>query len=208
MGLPEERIGEWLGVLGSRTPTPGGGAAAAMLAAVSASLLQMVSLYTTGQRWSDREERMLEIAAEAADLRAAALELAHADELAFASVGAAYGLPKGSDEERARHQAAVQEALLGAVQPPLRVGELSVRLVALATELAGAGNPNVISDVAVASSSARAALESAVVNIEINRGSLRDPGVVARLGTDVERLTEAARAAESVTDKVLGSIRS
>ena len=150
---------------------------------------------------------MQAVAAEVGALRASALSLAEADEVAFTAVGAAYKLPKESGEERAARDAAVQRALLGAAEPPLRVGDLAARLVEISSELAGTGNPNVISDVAVASSTARCVLESAIVNIEINKQSLTDPDAVARLDAAVERLTGFVQAADVVTGKVMGSIR-
>jgi formiminotetrahydrofolate cyclodeaminase len=177
------------------------------MAAVSAGLLQMVSNYTTGKRWADREARMQAIAVEVGGLRNAALSLAEADEVAFAAVGAAYQLPRASDEERAARDAAVQQALLGAAEPPLTVGDLAARLVEISSELAATGNPNVISDVAVASSTARCVIESAIVNIEINKRSLTDPEAIARLDAAVERLTGSVQAADVVTGTVMGSIR-
>ena len=52
------RIAEWLDELADRKPTPGGGAVAALCAASSAALLEMVGNYTTGKKWADREEAM------------------------------------------------------------------------------------------------------------------------------------------------------
>ena len=195
-------IGDWLSALADRTPTPGGGAAAAMSAATSAALIGMVTNYTTGARYADREARMAELNAESAYLAADAIGLAAADEEAFGAVGAAYQLPKDSDEEKATRREAIQRALVGAAVPPARTGRLALRLVEIAAELVESGNPNVISDVAVAASLARAALEAAVVNVEINRSQIRDAVVVAELTAVVAELTVGARAAGEVTSRV------
>lgn len=199
MSVDEMPIGQWLGALASRTPAPGGGAAAAVCAATSASLLRMVASYTTGEKWSDRADAMVALVDDVASLGARAVGLADADIAAFAAVGAAYSLPKATDEEKAARRLAIQEALIGAAEPPVLTGELAVTLVAVAGELAESGNPSVVSDVAVASSMARSALESAIVNIEINRAQIRDDDVVKRLTDVVERLTDAIGDADRVT---------
>ena len=196
-------VADWLSSLADRTPTPGGGAAAALSAATSAALIGMVSGYTTGGKWADREARMRDINEEAARLRADALQLADDDAEAFGLVGSAYGMPKETPEQQAERSAAIQKALIAAAEPPARVADLAARLVELAGELVDAGNPNVISDVAVAASSARAALDAAVVNIVINRGQIRDEAVTARLDASVSDARRAAGAAGTVFDRVV-----
>ena len=59
----------WLVELADRTPTPGGGGAAGLMAAISAALIGMVTAYTTGEKWQDREPRMRELNKEAAERR-------------------------------------------------------------------------------------------------------------------------------------------
>src|SRR5258708_37032919 len=162
MSMGESSISQWLEALASREPTPGGGAAAAVCARPSASLLGMVAQYTTGDKWADRADRMRAVIDEAATVRARAVALADDDAEAFAAVGAAYKLPRQTGEQQDERRVAIQEALIGAAGPPVRTGELAARLVVLAQELADTGNPNVLSDVAVASSTARSALESAI----------------------------------------------
>ena len=61
-------------------------------------------------------------------------------------------------------------------------------MIDIAGELADSGNPNVASDVAVAAAVARAALESAIVNIDINRQQIRDDAESARLGLVIKEL--------------------
>jgi formiminotetrahydrofolate cyclodeaminase len=196
-------VADWLSRLADRTPTPGGGAAAALAAATSAALVGMVTSYTIGGKWADREPRMREINAEAARLRADALQLAEDDDAAFGLVGSAYGMPKETPEQRAERTAAIQKALIAAAEPPSRVGELAARLVELAGELVDTGNPNVVSDVAVAASSARAALDAAVVNIMINRQQIRDEAVTDRLDAAVADAKRAAEAAGTVFERVM-----
>lgn len=197
-----EPIQDWLAALASRTPAPGGGAAAALSAATAASLVSMVAVYTIGERWADRSEQMEAVDAEAAELRLHALDLAAADAEAFKQVGAAYAMPKNGAEEAAARAAAIQAALVGAAEPPRQVGVAALRIVDLATGLLDRGNPNVISDVAVAASLARAALESAIVNIEINSASIEDEAARSELGRAVESLSAGIEKADATATAV------
>ncbi len=207
MSMGESSISQWLEALASREPTPGGGAAAALCAATSASLLGMVAQYTTGDKWADRADRMRAVIDEAATVRARAVALADDDAEAFAAVGAAYKLPRQTGEQQDERRVAIQEALIGAAGPPVRTGELAARLVVLAQELADTGNPNVLSDVAVASSTARSALESAIVNIEINRAQIRDDVEAKRLAHVIEQFSRSIQAADQVTAVVRERVR-
>lgn len=180
---------------------------AAVLAATSAALLSMVANYTRGPKYVDREQRMTEMLTELAGLRTTAMQLADDDAEAFATVAAAYKLPRSTDEEKQARTVAIQAALRTAAGPPAEVGRVAATLVELAEELAEHGNANVISDVAVASVTARAALESAVLNIDINRFQIRDEGETARLTIVVQHLRNAVAHASAVTATVEARMR-
>lgn len=199
-------INDWLESLAAKVPTPGGGAVAALAAAVAAAQLGMVAAYTTGPKWQDREERMQELSAELADLRAAALGLVSADAKAFSAVGAAYQLPKETEAEKTARKVAIQQSLALAADPSAKTAQLATHLVKIAEEIAASGNPSVISDVAVSASVARAALESAIVNIEINEHALEDLGTKQDLKQAVVDATEAIQDADVVIETVRDQI--
>lgn len=194
----DSTITNWLDSLAAQTPTPGGGAVAALSAAIAAAQLGMVAAYTTGVKWQDREEQMKEFVEETTALRSQALELMQADAEAFSKVGAAYQLPKDSPE-RAE---AIQQALAQAADPPSKVARLAARVVEVAEDLATSGNPNVISDVAVGASMAKASLESAIVNIQINEKSLKNTEVKSTLKAAVAQAEKAIKSADAVIKTV------
>lgn len=164
-------VEDWLAELGSAAPTPGGGAAAAMTAAIAAGLVQMVANLTTGRaKYAEYEKDTARILDRAAELRHDALALAGEDAEAFAAVMAAYRLPL-TDPDRAEH---VRAATIVAAEAPLRIAAVAAEVATLAAELPGRSNPNVLSDVAVAASTAAAAIESAAINVEINLSGLPD----------------------------------
>ena len=80
-------------------------------------------------------------------IRASALELAEADAEAYGEVMAAFGLPRGSDDERSSAARVNCGRLLRqASRVPLRVAAAASEVIELAAETAVKGNPNVISD--------------------------------------------------------------
>jgi formiminotetrahydrofolate cyclodeaminase len=144
---------------------------------------------------------------EAARLRADALTGADDDAAAFSAVGAAYQLPKETEEQMAVRRAGIQQALIGAAGPPAQAGLLAARLIEMAQDLVDSSNPNVLSDVAVAASAARAALESAIVNIEINLRLIQDKAETSRLDSIVSDLETAMGAASGIVGAVREKLR-
>ena len=203
----DARMSDWLGQLADRTPAPGGGAVAALCAASAAALLEMVANYTTGKKWADREESMRAIVAEVAELRALAAQLAVDDAAAFGAVGEAYGLPRATDEEKAARSAAIQQATLGAAEPPVQVGRLAVRLVAIADTMVDPANPNVLSDVGVAAATARAALSGSITNITVNAALLTDDDASRGLLDTVEELERAMQQADDVAARIVERLK-
>ena len=68
--MRDQTVGSWLDDLASSAPAPGGGAGAAMNAAVSACLVAMVCNLTIGKpRYAAYEEVMTKALASAVDLR-------------------------------------------------------------------------------------------------------------------------------------------
>ena len=203
----DARMSDWLGQLADRSPAPGGGAVAALCAASAAALLEMVANYTTGKKWADREESMRAIVAEVAELRALAAQLAVDDAAAFGAVGEAYGLPRATDEEKAARSAAIQQATLGASAPPVQVGRLAVRLVAIADTMVDPANPNVLSDVGVAAATARAALSGSITNITVNAAFLTDDDASRGLLDTVEELERAMQQADDVAARIVERLK-
>jgi formiminotetrahydrofolate cyclodeaminase len=202
--VQQDMLGDWLERLGSSASTPGGGAAAALAAASGAALIEMVVNLTVGKgAYAEHEAYVRPIGAEARELRLRALELAEADESAFETVMAAYGLPKQTDAEKAARSQAIQTATAGAAQPPLRVAGVAARIIELAAALPGRSNRNVLSDVGVAASLAVSALESAAINVEVNLAALKDETVRAEL----RRELDAHVAAGDLGREIVGNVR-
>jgi formiminotetrahydrofolate cyclodeaminase len=201
--MREQTVGSWLGELGSGAPAPGGGAVAAMHAAMAAGLVSMVCELTVGRpRYAAYEETMREALGEAGRCREAAVGLAEEDARVFTAVTEAYRLPKGSDEEKAARTAAIQKALVAAAEVPLRTAAVAGEVLELARRIRAGANVNVLSDVAVAAISARAAMQAAAVNVEVNRAAMADVGARARLEAELARIGDEVAAAEKFIEEL------
>ncbi|GAA2132858.1 cyclodeaminase/cyclohydrolase family protein [Glycomyces algeriensis] len=206
--MRETTIDDWLTDLASELPAPGGGAAAGMSAAMAAALVSMVCNLTIGKpKFAEHEAVMREALADAERLRGAALQLAEDDAEAFSGVVAAYKLPKSSDEEKAARTAAIQAGLVEAAAVPLAVAKVSAEVIKLSGRVLEGSNPNVLSDVAVAASAAKSALESAALNVDINVVAIKDPAERERLASTLNEALQAKVQAEAIMQIVAKRIR-
>ena len=207
MAIPDQTIGEFLDQLAERVPAPGGGAAAALLAAQGAALLGMVARYTTGEKYAEHQVTISRIIPEVDELRNIALRLADADAEAFLAVTDAYRLPRSSGEEQAARATAVAQALANAAWPPAQVISLAGMVVDLAEALVVIGNQNVISDVAAAAECARAAASTARVNVEINLAAISDERASLEMIAETGKADGIISRADQITATVRAQIR-
>jgi methenyltetrahydrofolate cyclohydrolase len=205
--MRDEKIGDYLDQLADRVPAPGGGAAAALQAAVGAALLGMVARYSTGERYAADQETISRIITESDELRSIALRLAEADAEAFSAVSDAYRMPRSTEAESADRSAALARALVGAAWPPTQVIGIAGMVVDLAEALAAIGNRNVASDVAAAAEAARAAAATARVNVEINLASITDAQASLEMIAEADKADGVISRAEQVTAAVREQIR-
>jgi methenyltetrahydrofolate cyclohydrolase len=199
----QQPVSEWLDDLASASPAPGGGAAGALLAATGAALVSMVANLTIGNpKYADHEPHMIEVRDRVTALREEALGLAKADAEAFSAVIAAYKLPKET-EGRAE---TIQRSLVTAARVPLQLAGVAAEVIRTADSVLAGANPNVLSDVAVAADSARAALTSAAYNVRINVAALKDSATGAALAHELDEHLGAVAVADRVSAAVLARI--
>ena len=179
---------KFLEELASKQPTPGGGAASALCGATAAALTAMLGNLTAGKAGSEANDKMaLEIIIAADKLRLELAQLADDDAAVFNKFMEAYKMPKATDTEKAMRTAAIGQKL--------------------ARKLIVFGNPNAISDGTVSALMARAALRSALYNVKINLGLIKDDEYVAAAHAKMQQLEAKAMEIEAFvlarTDEVL-----
>jgi glutamate formiminotransferase len=166
--------------LAAPTATPGGGSAAAAAGAMAAGLAHMVASMSRGKKAYVQYEAQLSIAiARLATLREELKAAVDADAESYNAVMKAYKQAKESTDG----DAIIDSALKQATTVPLSVAEKAREVADLAVKLVPITNPNMKSDLTTSSALARAAIEGALANVEINLESLKDAGFAAEIRT-------------------------
>lgn len=205
--VPSPRLGElsltaFAERVAARTPTPGGGSVAAYLAELGCALTAMAFRFTSGEKFAAVEAALAAQVEELERLRATVRPLVDEDTAAYDAVTAAYKLPKTTDAEKSVRSAAIQRALLGALEVPARTLALATAALRAAGAGAAAVNPNLASDASTGVWCLRSAAEAAFHNVRINATSLGDKALGAqRLAVceaelrSARELSDAAQAA-------------
>ena len=176
--LAELTTTEFVDLLASDAPAPGGGSAAALEGALGAALSAMVcGLTTVGkskEKYADYQEFVIESQKKLTELKVAFVDVMDRDTEAFNVVSAAFGMPKATDEEKAARSAAIQKGLEGCTATPFEMMELCCKALEMTHELLGKTNDSAASDLGVAALSLRAGIQGAWLNVLINIGSLKN----------------------------------
>ena len=188
----------------SESPAPGGGSISAYMGALASALGTMVANLSAHKRgWDDRWKEFSDVAEAGQLLMQELLDLVDEDTAAFDRIMACFGMPKGTEEEKAARAAAIEEATLYAASVPLKTMEASLKTLPLALEMARKGNPASASDAGVAALAARAACRGAELNVRINASGLKDKTPAQPL---IERAAKILLEAEAMEELVLEAV--
>ena len=208
MKLAELKTAEFVDLLASDAPAPGGGSAAALEGALGAALTAMVCGLTVGKKkYAEFQELAEEAQKKATDLKARFVDVMDRDTEAFNVVSAAFGMPKETDEEKAARSAAIQKGLEGCTKTPFEMMELAVETLELTASILGKSNDSAASDLGVSALSLRAAIQGAWLNVLINIGSLKNKELAADYQAKGEALlAKALPLADQIYDTVVKSM--
>jgi len=185
-------------------PAPGGGSVSAFAGALATTMGSMAANFTVGKKkFLEVEPRVKSILARLDRGRETLLELMDRDVEAYGVVSAAYRMPRETTEEKTARTAKIQEALVVAMDVPLRTVRACLDVLRELAQLVDIANPNLISDVGVSAILAEAALRGAKLNVEINLVSLKDEALARQTRAEVEGAeVEGARILCEVLTKV------
>lgn len=192
----------------SESPAPGGGSIAAALGALGAALATMVANLSSHKRgWDARWKEFSDWAERGKAYHVELLRLVDEDTRAFNRVMDAFGLPKGSAEEKAERKRAIQAATRYAAEVPLLVMKSALASMEVIRAMAEIGNPSSVSDAGVGALCARSAVMGAHLNVKINCAGLEDKAFVAEIQATAAELEARAVAQEGeilalVTSKI------
>ena len=166
---------EFIEKVASDSPTPGGGSVSALASSLGCALNEMVSRISL-KKESDRAVtgELQTVLDGSGELRTRLARLVDEDAQAYQAVMDSYSLPKGTDEEREKRTMAIQDALVGAAEPPLRIMRASLEVLDMAKFLAESGSKNACTDAGVAALMAQAGLHGGYLNVRINLAYVRN----------------------------------
>ncbi|MBR0531450.1 MAG: glutamate formimidoyltransferase [Bacteroidales bacterium] len=192
----------------SESPAPGGGSISAYMGALGAALGTMVANLSAHKRgWDDRWKEFSDWAEKGQAIMSELVGLVDEDTAAFDKIMAAFGLPKGTEEEKAARAQAIEEATLFASQVPLRTMKASFKAFEIARAMASEGNPNSVSDAGVGTLAARSAVLGACLNVKINAVGLKDQVKASALIAEAEEIAaKAIREESEILEIVNGKI--
>lgn len=181
----------------SESPAPGGGSISAYMGALAAALGTMVANLSSHKAgWDDRWEFFSCWAEKGMAVMNELLALVDEDTAAFNRIMDVFGMPKGTDEEKAARAAAMEVATLYATEVPLRTMKAAYKAFEVVRAMAVEGNPNSVSDAGVGALAARSAVMGACLNVRINAAGLKDRAAAERLVDEAMEIQALAQQAE------------
>ena len=203
--LTELSCRDFANELASKKPVPGGGGAAAMVAALGAALNTMVANFSYGKKkFIDIKDKHEELIKRGEILRIKLMDLVDKDAEVFEPLSRAYAMPSASEEEKALKSETMQKCLMDACSAPMETLEFSYDAILLHEQTADISSKNIISDVGVGVQFLKAALNSAYLNVLINLNSMDDENYARIQKEKAEKLVdEGTKIADQVYEKVL-----
>ena len=164
--------------LAAPAAAPGGGSAAAASGAMAAGLATMVASMSRGKKaYQQYEAELTEAMARLATLRDELKNGIDSDAESYSAVMKANKRAKEIQDGGGVLNAALKQATM----VPLNVAEKALEVIIIAGKLRPITNPNMKSDLTTAIALARAAIEGALANVEINLESLKDEAFAAEI---------------------------
>ena len=207
--MTDMTMDNFLAVLSSSEPVPGGGGACGYVAAVGMSLGNMVLALTTGKKkYAEYQEEIEELIVKATDLTKRLAECMDKDAESFKPLAAAYGLPKDTEEQIKEREAIMAKALVTASEAPLSMMELILEAMKLIDRISVIGSRIAISDAGVGITMCEAAMKGASLNVFINTKLMKNMVVADDMNMRAdEMLVQGNELADSIYETVMDKVR-
>ena len=114
------------------------------------------------------------------------------DTNAFNDVIKAFKMPKETEQQKAKRSRAIQEGYKKAMQVPLETARCCVKILDIAFAVAEKGNRNSITDAGVAALMANAGVQSAILNVQINLGSIKGETFVNNISKEISEMKKTS----------------
>ncbi len=187
--LASMKVNGFLSELASSSPAPGGGSVAALAGSLGAALSSMVCNLTIGkEKYADVQDEIKETLKKSEQLRKDLTKLIDEDTEAFNDVMKAFKMPKDTEGQKKKRSKAIQDGYKTAAKVPLKTAKTCEKILDVALVIAEKGNQNSITDAAVSALMAQAGVESAILNVKINLGSIKNETFVKKISSELDKL--------------------
>ena len=209
MGFSTVPCNEFVEVLASKAPVPGGGGASALVGAIGTALGNMVGSLTVGKKkYADVEDEMWELKKKADELQKELLHLIERDAEVFEPLSKVYGMPRTTEEEKAEKARVMEIGLKDACSVPREIMDRCCEAIDIIVEFAAKGSALAISDAGVGVAFCKAALKGASLNVYINTKSMQNREYAEELNAKCDAMLEKyTKIADEVFDSVLGRLK-
>ena len=171
MDFAQASCTEFVTVLASNAPVPGGGGASALVGAIGTALGNMVGSLTVGKKkYADVEAEIIALKGKCDRLQKDLLDQIALDAKGFEPLAKAYGIPK-DDPDRDR---ILEDATMVACQVPMKIMELCCESLDAIAVFAEKGSRLAVSDAGCGAVCVKAALQAASLNVFINTKTLKN----------------------------------
>jgi formiminotetrahydrofolate cyclodeaminase len=205
MGFAEKSCVDFVTVLASKEPVPGGGGASALVGAIGTALGNMVGSLTVGKKkYAPVEADIIRLKKESDRLQGEFLALIQRDAEVFEPLSKAYGLPKETEAEKAEKARIMEAALKEACSVPLEIMEKCGESIKVIEEFAAKGSRLALSDAGVGVLFCKAALGGASLNVYINTAAMTDRAYAETINKQADGLLTEY---EALADRVFKSVK-
>lgn len=191
MSMVEKSCREFVDVLASKAPVPGGGGAAALAASIGMALSNMVGNLTVGKKkYADVEDEVKELIAQGETVINELNLLVDKDAEVFEPLSKAYGLPRSTPEEIKFKEETMEKCCIDACGVPMEIMRKCYEAIQIHEKMGKIGTLIAISDVGCGVAILKGALVSARLNVIININSIKDQTFVSSTRDEMEMLLE------------------
>ena len=209
MDFMKQSCEEFIEVLASKEPIPGGGGAAAYVGAIGMALGNMAGSLTLGKKkYADVQDDIIALKAKADTLQKDLLALVGRDAEVFEPLSRVYGMPKDTGEQKAEKARVMEAALREASAIPLEIMQKCCQAIDLHQAFADKGTAIAISDVGCGVACCKAALMAASLNVFINTKSMGDKPNAENINIQTNQMLEEYMAkADKIYAQVLARLK-
>lgn len=199
---------EFIEVLASKAPVPGGGGAAALGGAIGMALCNMVGNLTVGKKkYADVEPEVKELLERGYKIISELEALVDKDAEVFEPLSKAYGLPKNTPEEIKFKEETLEKCSKDACSVPMEIMRKSYEGIKILKRMGEIGSMLAISDVGCGVVFMKAALISGKLNVIINLNTIKDQDFVRSTKEEMEQLvSDGSKIADETLELVISKL--